>query len=73
MVEGEVKFEGINNMQSKRYLVLEDGSFRRLRLGSDNNCRRNCSNTMTGYQKLFRSIIYRSIITFTYPLIVWYQ
>lgn len=27
MVEGEVKFEGINNMQSKRYLVLEDGSF----------------------------------------------
>ena len=23
----EVKFEGINNMQSKRYLVLEDGSF----------------------------------------------
>ena len=36
MVEGEVKFEGINNMQSKRYLVLEDGSFKGYRLGSDN-------------------------------------
>ena len=36
MVEGEVKFEGINNMQSKRYLVLEDGSFYEgYRLGSD--------------------------------------
>lgn len=51
-------------MQSKRYLVLEDGSFYEgYRLGSDNlTVGEIVFNTaMTGYQEnYFRSIIYRS-------------
>lgn len=60
-------------MQSKRYLVLEDGSFYEgYRLGSDNlTVGEIVFNTaMTGYQETISDPSYTGqIITFTYPLI----